>query len=42
VHTQGHTVSVVNPARSKGFAQRQLQRNKTDKQDSATITLFCA
>jgi transposase len=42
LHTQGHTVSVVNPARIKGFAQSQLQRNKTDKQDSATIALFCA
>jgi len=42
LHDQGHTVSVVNPARIKGFAQSQMQRNKTDKQDSATIATFCA
>jgi len=39
---QGYTVSVVNPARIKGFAQSQLRRNKTDKQDSAVIAGFCA
>jgi transposase len=38
----GYTVSVVNPARIKGFAQSQLRRNKTDKQDSAVIAAFCA
>src|SRR3954453_13527171 len=32
---QGHTVSVVNPARIKGYAQATMQRNKTDKLDSA-------
>jgi transposase len=42
LHAQGYTVSVVNPARIKGFAQSQLLRNKTDKQDSATIATFCA
>jgi transposase len=42
LHGHGHTVSVVNPACIKGFAQSQLQRNKTDKQDSATIATFCA
>lgn len=39
---QGHQVSVVNPAQIKGFAQSQLQRNKTDKQDSQVIADFCA
>ena len=38
----GHTVSIVNPARIKGFAQSELQRNKTDKLDAALIARFCA
>lgn len=38
---QGYTVSVVNPARIKGFAMSQLQRNKTDKLDSKVIAYFC-
>jgi transposase len=42
LHAQGHTVSVVNPARIKGYAQARLQRNKTDKLDSAIIAGFCA
>lgn len=42
LHAQGHTVSVVNPARIKGFAQATMQRNKTDKLDSAIIAKFCA
>lgn len=37
----GHTVSVVNPARIKGFAQSQLQRNKTDRLDAVLIARFC-
>jgi len=36
-----HIVSVVNPARIKGFAQSQMNRTKTDKQDSRMIALFC-
>jgi transposase len=36
------SVHVVNPARIKGYAQSQMLRNKTDKQDSATIAAFCA
>lgn len=36
-----HVVSVVNPARIKGFAQSQMNRTKTDKQDSRIIALFC-
>ena len=41
LHAAGHTVSVVNPARIKGFALASLQRNKTDKLDSALIAAFC-
>jgi transposase len=37
----GYQVSVVNPARTKGFAISQLQRNKTDKVDSGVIADFC-
>jgi transposase len=36
-----HTVSVVNPARIKGYAQARMRRNKTDKLDSALIADFC-
>lgn len=42
LHAAGHTVSVVNPARIKGFAMSQLRRNKTDKLDSQVIAAFCA
>ena len=42
LYDQSYTVSVVNPARIKGYAMSQMQRNKTDKQDSATIASFCA
>ena len=42
LHQQGHRVSIVNPARIKGFAQCQLQRNKTDKLDATLIARFCA
>ncbi len=41
LHAQGHIVSVVNPARIKGYAQATMQRNKTDKLDSAVIAFFC-
>lgn len=37
----GHRVSVVNPARIKGFAQSELARNKTDASDAALIARFC-
>jgi transposase len=37
----GFLVSVVNPARIKGFAQCQLSRTKTDKADSQLIAQFC-
>lgn len=39
---RGYRVSVVNPARTKGFAISQLKRNKTDKVDSGVIAEFCA
>jgi transposase len=42
LHARGFTVSVVNPARIKGFAMATMQRNKTDKLDSAIIAAFCA
>jgi transposase len=42
LHARGSTVSVVNPARIKGFALATMQRNKTDKLDSAVIASFCA
>lgn len=41
LHERGHTVSVVNPLRIKGFAQSDLQRNKTDPADARTIASFC-
>ena len=37
----GHSVSVVNPAQVKGFAQSQLARIKTDKADAKLIAHFC-
>lgn len=37
----GHTVSIVNPARIKGFAKGELIRTKTDKVDAALIARFC-
>src|SRR5919202_47269 len=42
LHAHGYTLSFVNPARIKGYAQATMQRNKTDKRDSAVITSFCA
>lgn len=42
LHAHTDTVSVVNPARIKGYAQATMQRNKTDKLDSAVIAAFCA
>lgn len=38
----GYDVSVVNPARIKGFAMSQMRRNKNDKLDSDVIVEFCA
>jgi transposase len=42
LHDQGFRVSVVNPARIKGFAQSELIRSKTDKVDASLIARFCA
>lgn len=42
LHALGFTVSVVNPARIKGFAMAEMQRSKTDKLDSFIIASFCA
>jgi len=41
LHDEGHTVSIVNPARIKAYAASQLQRNKTDRLDAACIADFC-
>jgi len=41
LHSAGHMVSVVNPAKIKGFAQSELARTKTDKADAALIARFC-
>lgn len=41
LHEVGHTVSIVNPARIKGFAQSELVRTKTDKLDAGVIARFC-
>lgn len=34
-------VSLVNPARVKGYAQSELLRNKTDRVDAALLARFC-
>jgi transposase len=41
LHEQGHQVSVVNPLRIKGYAQSNMQRNKTDRLDARLIADFC-
>ncbi len=41
LHQAGYRVSVVNPARLKGYADSQLRRNKTDKLDAYLIADFC-
>jgi len=41
LYEAGHSVSIVNPARIKGFAQSELIRTKTDKMDSGVIARFC-
>ena len=42
LYAQGHTVSVLNPARIRGYAMSKLLRNKTDKLDADLIADFCA
>lgn len=41
LYSKGFRVSVVNPARIKGFATSRLSRVKTDKADSELIAYFC-
>jgi len=41
LHANGYAVSVVNPARIKGYATSRLARNKTDRIDAALIADFC-
>jgi transposase len=41
LHERGHRVSMVNPLRIKGYAQSNLQRNKTDQTDARLIASFC-
>jgi transposase len=41
LHSQGVQVSVVNPAKIKGFAQSELRRSKSDKIDAGIIARFC-
>jgi transposase len=40
-HQLGHTVSVINPAAIKAFAQSRLSRTKTDRVDAELIARFC-
>jgi transposase len=41
LHRQGHVVSIVNPARVKGYGQSQLRRTKNDRADAKLIAQFC-
>ncbi len=41
LHDAGHTVSIVNPVRIKGFAQSELIRTKNDTVDAGIIARFC-
>jgi transposase len=41
LYEAGYAVSVVNPARIRGYANAQLRRNKTDKLDAHIIADFC-
>jgi len=41
LHERGYAVSVVNPARIKGYATSRLSRNKTDQVDAALSADFC-
>lgn len=42
LHDHGLRVSIVNPARIKGFAQSEQLRTKTDRVDAGLIARFCA
>lgn len=41
LYAAGYRVSVVNPARIRGYADAQLRRNKTDALDAKLIADFC-
>lgn len=41
LHQAGHTISVVNPAAIKAFAQSRLSRTKTDRVDAELLARFC-
>lgn len=41
LHETGYQVSVVNPKLIKRHAESTMQRNKTDRQDAATIADYC-
>jgi transposase len=41
LYQTGHTVSVINPAAIKAFAQSRLSRTKTDRVDAELIARFC-
>lgn len=41
LHQAGQSVSVVNPAAIKAFAQSRLSRTKTDRVDAELIARFC-
>ena len=41
LHSRGHLVSIVNPARIKAFGQSEGIRTKTDAVDAAVIARFC-
>ena len=41
LYKEGYTISIVNPARIKGFSQSELSRTKTDKTDAKLIARFC-
>ena len=42
LHQQGYQVSVVNPRRTRAYADSKLTRNKTDAIDAKLIADFCA
>jgi transposase len=42
LHEAGHTLSRVNPAAVKAYAQSHLSRTKNDRVDAALIASFCA
>ena len=41
LQSKNYKVSIVNPARVKGFAKSELARVKTDKADAKLIAKFC-